>query len=340
MGRKWLVTSALGLTGRTALSEWLTHPEIENEITTLYAPAIEVHDDNTNANIPSTVTSTQIAELTSGINNLGSTSKTLDQRSSSPRIPDSEKLQYIKYAELFDYIPNMDGILVVSTGEPDPSQIRRIVDATRTRKPHLVILSMQNCDTDAIEGNNFTHLHQFNTVEQNIKQQNLNQNWTILRSAMYYQSLHLFSARVVKHHAWTLPLASNGCFAPVDVRDVVHAAANILLDSKSHLRRTYTICGPDLVDGNKFAELTSEALGIEIKFAPHSANEEQRWLKHLAKNDISKTETVERLMEMFELIRRGKASKKSKDLEKIVGEPGKSISKNWREMKKIYGCEE
>ncbi|TPX36998.1 hypothetical protein SmJEL517_g01046 [Synchytrium microbalum] len=106
---------------------------------------------------------------------------------------------------------------------------------------------------------------QFHEVEEYLKK--TVKNWTIVRS--------MFHVKQIKDQN-TMPLPTEGYFAPVSVMDVACAAAHILKDCEKHHGKTYEITGIKTKHGPEFAKDASMALGRTIEFKKISMEEAQR----------------------------------------------------------------
>jgi uncharacterized protein YbjT (DUF2867 family) len=87
---------------------------------------------------------------------------------------------------------------------------------------------------------------------------------TILRPNNFYQNDYWFQQAMLEHGVYPQPIGSKG-ISRVDVRDIGEAAA-IALTEDGHAGETYDLVGPEVLTGNRTAEIWSEALGREVRY--------------------------------------------------------------------------
>ena len=91
-------------------------------------------------------------------------------------------------------------------------------------------------------------------------------NYTILKSANYYQNMLFSSLTVIRQNHFALPLGT-AAVAAVDLRDVALVAAHCLID-QGHENKEYTITGPEAMTMHVVARHLSKVIGKEIRFVP------------------------------------------------------------------------
>jgi uncharacterized protein YbjT (DUF2867 family) len=89
--------------------------------------------------------------------------------------------------------------------------------------------------------------------------------YTILAPNNFYQNDLFFVDRIVQHGAYPQPLGSIG-LNRVDVRDIAEAAVNALTES-GHEGRVYPLVGPEVMTGEKTAEIWSQYLDRNTRYA-------------------------------------------------------------------------
>ncbi len=89
--------------------------------------------------------------------------------------------------------------------------------------------------------------------------------FTIIRPNYFFQNDESLQDPLTKAGVYPMPLGPNGISA-VDVRDIAEASA-IALTSKGHEGKTYNLNGPDVLSGPLAAQIWTELLGKEIRYA-------------------------------------------------------------------------
>jgi uncharacterized protein YbjT (DUF2867 family) len=88
--------------------------------------------------------------------------------------------------------------------------------------------------------------------------------YTILRPNNFYQNDYWFQDALLEHGIYPQPIGDNG-LSRVDVRDIAEAAA-IALTADGHEGQTYHLVGPDVLTGQKVAEIWTRALGKPVRY--------------------------------------------------------------------------
>ena len=89
--------------------------------------------------------------------------------------------------------------------------------------------------------------------------------FTIIRPNYFFQNDESLKDPLTKAGVYPMPLGPNGISA-VDVRDIAEASA-IALTSKGHEGKTYNLNGPDVLSGPLAAQIWTELLGKEVRYA-------------------------------------------------------------------------
>lgn len=88
--------------------------------------------------------------------------------------------------------------------------------------------------------------------------------FTILRPNNFFQNDIWFRDALMKFGVYPQPLGSVG-LSRIDIRDIAEAAA-ITLTTHNHDGKTFHVAGPNVLTGQRTAEIWSEALGREIVY--------------------------------------------------------------------------
>lgn len=122
----------------------------------------------------------------------------------------------------------------------------------------LVYMSVQDVD----ERPHIPHFGSKLSIERAIKSSGI--SYTILRPNAFYQNDYLFKEPLLQNGVYPDPLGDVG-LSRVDVRDIAEATA-ITLTTEDHHNETYNIVGPDVLTGEKTAEVWSKVLNKPIAY--------------------------------------------------------------------------
>ena len=89
--------------------------------------------------------------------------------------------------------------------------------------------------------------------------------FTIIRPNYFFQNDESLKDPLTKAGVYPMPLGPTGISA-VDVRDIAEASA-IALTSQGHEGKTYNLNGPDVLSGPLAAQIWTELLGKEVRYA-------------------------------------------------------------------------
>ncbi len=94
--------------------------------------------------------------------------------------------------------------------------------------------------------------------------------FTIIRPNYFFQNDESLKVPLTKGGVYPMPLGRSGISA-VDVRDIAEASA-VALTSKGHEGKTYSVNGPEVLSGPLAAQIWSELLGKEVRYAGEDMN--------------------------------------------------------------------
>ncbi|BAL26983.1 SDR family oxidoreductase [Azoarcus sp. KH32C] len=172
---------------------------------------------------------------------------------------------------------------------------------------HVLFYSVVGAEYEAI-----LFARQFRFGEKYLEASGL--KWTHLRT-IFFQENFVGWADGIKQGAFYFGIR-DGRFAPLNVGDIGEIAANILA-TDGHEGKAYNITGPELLSGQDFARVFSNATGKPVQFvSPDQATTLQSllgsgWPEWQAKG----------LVELFNLFADNLAAVVSPDGEKLLGRP-------------------
>ncbi len=94
--------------------------------------------------------------------------------------------------------------------------------------------------------------------------------YTFIRPSNFFQNDHWFKQPLMEYGIYAQPIGNTGVHR-VDTRDIAEAITNALL-TDGHTGKTYNLVGPDLLTGNKTAEIYSKHLGKNVVYAGDDLN--------------------------------------------------------------------
>ncbi|MBV7363918.1 NAD(P)H-binding protein [Actinomycetaceae bacterium TAE3-ERU4] len=210
---------------------------------------------------------------------------------------------------------------------PEREQLHRnaIEAAQSTGIRHIVYLSFMGAGREKPSSFGLSHLK----TEQILAKSGV--NYTILRSGFTLESLEIFrnNSRVF----WG-PIHSEGC-AFIAQRDVSDCIVSVLVDVASgggggHNGRIYTLTGPRVLTIPEVLKKINDFLPSQMAFSfcPLSANEAIERFKSMGEKNIPGL--YEQWKELFEAVEQGEFNLVTKDVQKLLGTPGREIDK-WLE---------
>ena len=165
---------------------------------------------------------------------------------------------------------NITTVLMVSA-EGSPTRVAQhqtFVDAAAAAGVrHLVYVSFFAAAPDCT----FTHAREHYATEQHIRAQGL--DFTFVRDNFYADLLPSFAGAdgVIRGPAGQgRGPAGQGRVSAVAVDDVADAVTAILLDSKPHINKTYSLTGPEALSFADVAATLTRELGKKVRYEPES----------------------------------------------------------------------
>lgn len=134
-----------------------------------------------------------------------------------------------------------------------------LAEARRAGVERIVHLSVQ----DVERGPHVPHFASKSAIEEAIRRSGV--PWTILRPNNFFQNDIMFREALAEHGVYPQPIGGVG-LSRVDVRDVGRAAARALTDA-GHEEEVYALAGPEPLTGGDCAQVWSDALGREVRYA-------------------------------------------------------------------------
>jgi uncharacterized protein YbjT (DUF2867 family) len=204
-----------------------------------------------------------------------------------------------------------------------PALERKAVDEIkRAGVPHIVKLS-------AMGGRAATYPRQHADSEDYIKSSGV--PYTFLRPNGFMQNLVNYNADTINTQNAFYGCQGEGKVSQVDVRDVAAVAVKALTKD-GHQGKTYTLTGPEALSNARIAQILSEDLGREIKYADLSGEQLKRAMVGAGVPEWS----ADALVDLQRLYREGGASAVTKDVEQLLGRKPTSFEQFSRDYRAAF----
>ena len=127
--------------------------------------------------------------------------------------------------------------------------------------------------------------------------------------------VNFYSPTIKSNNALYLP-AEDAKVSFVDVRDIAATAVKALTDDGKHFGKAYTITGPEALSYSQAAEIFSNVTGKKISYVNVPEEDTRVGMKSMGWDDW----LINTTLQIFDLERKGYASKVSSDVEEVLGQ--------------------
>lgn len=145
------------------------------------------------------------------------------------------------------------------------------------------------------------------------------------------ESLYWFVEEIKQNRRLPLPIKDEK-FAPLNLHDLSFVVKHLLVEGALHQAargQVYRLTGSELVTGRNLAERLSKLLGHEIKYEAVDRKHTEEWLRNRLQNEMM----LQEVLDVFELITRGKLNFVSDDEKKTTGRQPVTID-HWLQQNK------
>jgi len=146
--------------------------------------------------------------------------------------------------------------------------------------------------------------------------------FSFLRPNFFMQNFVNFYSPMIKSQGALYAPAGDGEVSFVDVRDIAAVAVQALINDNQHKGQSYNITGPEVLSYGQAAETLSRELGKEIKYVNIPDEDARKGMKDMGMDDWS----VNSMIELFDITRKGYASDISSVVEELIGRKPISFS--------------
>ena len=146
--------------------------------------------------------------------------------------------------------------------------------------------------------------------------------FSFLRPNFFMQNFVNFYSPMIKSQGALYAPAGDGEVSFVDVRDIAAVAVQAPINDNQHKGQSYNITGPEVLSYGQAAEILSRELGKEIKYVNIPDEDARKGMKDMGMDDWS----VNSMIELFDITRKGYASDISSVVEELIGRKPISFS--------------
>jgi uncharacterized protein YbjT (DUF2867 family) len=158
--------------------------------------------------------------------------------------------------------------------------------------------------------------------------------FTFLRPNFFMQNFVTFFSRSIKEQgAFYLP-AGDGKVSFVDVRDIAAVAVQALTKNNDgrHNGKAYTITGPEAISYDDVARILSEQVGKKISYVDISEDDARKGMKETGSDEW----TINYMIELFDIIRKGYLSQVSSVVDDVTGKRPTTMSQFAKDNSKDF----
>lgn len=245
---------------------------------------------------------------------------------STTRVTSNDKLKDVELMEM-DYnkpetlvtaFKGADKLFLLTPAFPKAAELAAnlVKEAKKNGIKHIVKQSVMGADSEL----DVAHLRLHRQAEKMIEESGI--PFTFLRPNDFMQNfVNFYSPTIKSDNALYLP-AEDAKVSFVDVRDIAATAVKTLTDDGKHIGKAYTITGPEALSYSRAAEILSNVTGKKISYVNVSEEDTRVGMKAMGWDDW----LINTTLQIFDLERKGYASRVSSDVEEVLGQKPISFS--------------
>jgi uncharacterized protein YbjT (DUF2867 family) len=220
--------------------------------------------------------------------------------------------------------------LLTNSVAEQPQVEARLVDAAKTAGV-LRVVKLSSTGADAPSAPLFLKLH--GDAERAIEASGL--PWTFLRPNFFMQN-YLDYADAIRTNGVLASPAGEGKHADIDARDIGEVAARVLRED-GHEGRIYELTGAEAYSYGDVARRIATITGRDVRFVDQSPEDGYRALVKAGESEWSANAWVE-MLDWFQRDENAtRVAGVSRDVEKILGRPPRSLDAFLRENVRAFG---
>jgi uncharacterized protein YbjT (DUF2867 family) len=137
--------------------------------------------------------------------------------------------------------------------------------------------------------------------------------YTFLRVPFFTHHFDIYKNTIINERVLSLPIGTEGSFAPLDDRDFAEVVATLLVSPNGNLHNqaSYTLTGPRLYTGPELAERLSIIINDHVTFLGTSLNEAERYLNNILPQESE--QNIQQHLELYRAIRDGECQVRTDD---------------------------
>jgi uncharacterized protein YbjT (DUF2867 family) len=204
-----------------------------------------------------------------------------------------------------------DKLFLLNPASPKAAELSAnlVKEAKKNGIKHIVKQSVMGADSEL----DVAHLRLHRQAEKMIEESGI--PFTFLRPNDFMQNfVNFYSPTIKSNNALYLP-AEDAKVSSVDVRDIAATAVKALTDDGRHIGKAYTITGPEALSYSRAAEILSNVIGNKINYVNVSEEDTRVGLKAMGWDDW----LINTTLQLFDLYRKGYASRVSSEVQEILG---------------------
>lgn len=241
------------------------------------------------------------------------------------------QIDYNKPDSLKDALKDVDRVFLLTPFQSDMVELsskflKEIENAGNIK--HIVKLSVMGADSEpGIIG---SRLHR--QVEKMIEDSEI--AFTFLRPNFFMQNFVTFLSQSIKEQgAFYLP-AGDGKVSFVDVRDIAAVAIQALTNNNDgrHDGKAYNITGPEAISYGDVARILSEQVHKKISYVDISEDDARKGMKDTGSDEW----TINYMIELFNIIRKGYLSQVSSVIDEVTGKRPITLSQFAKDYSKAF----
>jgi uncharacterized protein YbjT (DUF2867 family) len=221
------------------------------------------------------------------------------------------EMDYNKPETLITAFKGADKLYLLTPASPKAAELAAnlVKAAKKNGIKHIVKQSIMAADSEL----DVAHLHLHRQAEKMMEESGI--PFTFLRLNDFMQNfVNFYTPTIKSNNALYLP-AEDAKVSFVDVRDIAATAVKTLTDDGKYIGKAYTITGPEALSYSRAAEILSNVTGKKISYVNVSEEDTRVGLKAMGWDDW----LVNTTLQLFNLYRKGYASRVSSEVEEILG---------------------
>jgi uncharacterized protein YbjT (DUF2867 family) len=241
------------------------------------------------------------------------------------------QIDYNKPDTLKDALKDVDRVFLLTPFQSDMVELsskflKEIANAGNIK--HIVKLSVMGADSEPGIIGSRSHRQ----VEKMIEDAGI--AFTFLRPNFFMQNFVTFLSQSIKEQgAFYLPVG-DGKVSFVDVRDIAAVAVQALTNNNDgrHDGKAYNITGPEAISYGDAARILSEQVHKKISYVDISEDDARKGMKDTGSDEW----TINYMIELFNIIRKGYLSQVSSVIDEVTGKRPITLSQFAKDYSKAF----